>query len=191
MDLSTQISSLDEFKAIDSGFLSTDWKSLGDIDNPIQTNTCELASACQLSINTQCSVVKLQNCAFDDFNYNFNEADGVLIADKNKRSAMVKFPLRLTFQQPVRAIGTQISIDGKPEANYFGMMQLNLGNDIADDYWQVRGTLSSARGSAPFIGAKAAPGKLISEAWFDAVYISNVPASRILMVAINTLYVLP
>jgi hypothetical protein len=194
MDLSRRINTLNAFKTIDANYITLDWGDLGTLGSPIASNQCDLTNSCQLTVNTDFSSANLQCCNFNDFNYNFKDNENILVADRNKRGETIRFPIRLSFNPPVRAVATQISVDA-PQAGtgYFGQIQLHLGTSITDDYWQTKkeGTLNSTRDTAPFLGAVAARNKAIYEVWIDAFNSDQNSPSTIFMVAINSLLVIP
>jgi hypothetical protein len=169
---------------------------------------CQIDQSLQDYVSAQCTVnvdlkgatVSIEHCAVGAFPYNFNiqYGEGLIMVDNEPdfvagRKVAEKFPIHLTFNPPVKSIGTQIAISSSDQINidYIGFLNVKLqtANGEDWDYWQTSGAFNQANGRAPFVGAEAKAGKLISEAWFDAAdanMLNNVP-----VVAINTLYILP
>jgi hypothetical protein len=169
---------------------------------------CQIDQALQDYVSPQCSVnvdlkgstVCIQHCAIGAFPYSFNVqfGQGLIMVDNAPdfvagRKVAEKFPIHLTFNPPVKAIGTQIAISSSDQIDieYFGILNVRMdsGNNRDWDYWQTLGVFNQILGSAPFIGAEAKAGKLISEAWFDAADANNL--NNVPIVAINTLYIVP
>ena len=128
--------------------------------------------------------VSLSRCSVHGFNFNFASGDPVLLGD----NLAGKLPVHLTFNPPVRAVGTQVSASGPVGHAYLAQFAVRL----ADGTWRpctANATLNRKRGTAPFVGALAADGVEITEAWFDVVDVTN--QVDFVRVAINQLYWVP
>ena len=129
--------------------------------------------------------VSISRCSTALFNYNLGGNEGVLLGD----NLAGRLPVHLYFRTPVKALGTQVSAIGPVGRNY--LAQCSVRTDDGQ-WWAVppqSARLSRKRGTAPFLGASARPGRLIDEAWFDVVD----PVNRVdfLRVAIGGLCFVP
>lgn len=118
------------------------------------------------------------------FDYNFDTGEGVLLGD----NLAGKLPVHLFFNPPVTGVGTQVSAVGPVDQAYLAQLSVRLD----DGHWHLHaspGELNRLPGTAPFIGARCANGRLITEVWFDVVDPGN--QADFTQVAINHLYFVP
>lgn len=128
--------------------------------------------------------VCVSRCSKQGFDYNFDTGEGVLLGD----NLAGKLPVHLFFNPPVAGVGTQVSAVGPVGKVYLAQMSVRLD----DGLWHLHagtGQLSRQRGTAPFIGARCANDRLITEVWFDVVDPNN--QVDFTQVAINHLYFVP
>ena len=141
---------------------------------------------CAITIDLSGPAVFLQRCNKEEFNYNFQADDGVLLCDM---AAGVR-RLHLTFSVPgsagFRAMGSHVSATGPVDADYSANLIVRLSDGTLASAMPQIGRLSRVRDTAPFIGAWAPSGLRIQEAMFS---VSNLQAaSQFLQLAISGLY---
>ena len=141
---------------------------------------------CAIRIDLSGPAVFLQRCNDQEFNYNFQPDDGVLLCDI---AAGVR-RLHLTFSVPgsagLRAMGSHVSATGPVDADYSANLIVRLSDGTLASAMPQIGRLSRVRNTAPFIGAWAPSGLRIQEAMFS---VSNLQAaSQFLQLAISGLY---
>ncbi len=139
---------------------------------------------CDITLDIGGPPMRLSVCSTGGFNFNFDSGEGVLLGD----NLAGKLPVHLTFNPPLRAIGSHVSASGPVNRDYLAKLEVKLDDGV----WHPQsciGTLNRVRGSAPFMGAFTANGKRITEAWFDVVCPLN--RNDFLCVAINHFYFMP
>jgi hypothetical protein len=128
--------------------------------------------------------VYVSRCGKQGYDYNFDTGEGVLLGD----NLAGKLPVHLFFNPPVAGVGAQVSAVGPVGKAYLAQLAVRLD----DGQWQMQpgpGKLSRQRGTAPFLGARCANGRSITELWFDVVDPNN--QVDFTQVAINHLYFVP
>jgi hypothetical protein len=138
---------------------------------------------CDIRIDVSGPQVTLDRCGLDRFKCNFDIGDGVLGGDMMPGAR----PIHLTFSPGLKAVGAQISADGRAGVSYAGHLAVRM----SDGTWELpvssNGVLDHrCQGSAPFVGVTALNGLRIVEAAFYAVNLSS--AVQFNQVAINDLY---
>lgn len=129
--------------------------------------------------------LSISRCSRLLFNYNFAANDSVLLGD----NLAGRMPVHLRFATPLRSVGAAVSAVGPVGRDYLAQCALRLDDG---QWWQVppvQARLGRTRGSAPFLGGTAAPGRSISEIWFDVVDPTN--QVDFMRVAINGLCFVP
>ncbi|MFT4101655.1 MAG: hypothetical protein QM674_11570 [Burkholderiaceae bacterium] len=128
--------------------------------------------------------VSLSICAPTNVRGQFRRGDSVLLADCHPNFK----PLRLLFDPPVSAVGTQVGAIGMAGQAYDSVLYA-AGADGEAQGRSVRATLRNVVGNAPFVGLRCRDGACITEAWFDVL--SPDGAGSFSQVAINQLYFVP
>lgn len=132
---------------------------------------------------------RVSRCSSQYFGASFNIGEGVLLGD----NLAGRMPVHLFFPTPMRSIGAAVSADGPNGQLYLAQCAVRLD----DGQWhavspQLATLVAAAPGlaaTAPMMGAIAAPGSAIVEAWFDVIDPSNLVDFR--QVAIGDLLFLP
>ncbi|MFT3805047.1 MAG: hypothetical protein QM766_27980 [Burkholderiaceae bacterium] len=118
-------------------------------------------------------------------NGQFALGDPVLIADCDP----IRKPLRLTFDPPVRAVGTRIAALGGKAGESFDATLYAGEADGQSQGRGVRAICEAGSAVAPFVGLRCLDGARISEAWFDTISPDGQGSFK--QVAINQLYLIP
>lgn len=126
-------------------------------------------------------------CGRKKFPYNFALGASALLAD-NRPGRM---PLHLRFLTPMRSVGAEVSAIGTTGRPYEAQCDL-----VLDDHrWMsipsrpAAITLSRKQSSAPFMGATAMAGRVITDVWFDAI--DPADQENFLRIAISDLHFVP
>ena len=125
-------------------------------------------AALAITIDTRGPLKEISCCRKTDFNGNFATGDGVL----QGTSKAGQMPVHLSFDPPLKSVGTYVSASGSVGQPYMVLMDV-LCSDGSSGKFSVNGVLSRTRGSAPFAGAIALPGAGITDIWFDTVHLGN------------------
>lgn len=142
--------------------------------------------------------VRVRYCGQGDFDCNFLEAEALLAAaDPDTVDLPNHAPIRLTFSQPVKAVGCHVA--GAGGADLYGepFMAVLYARRQGQAQWEVPvakgGVLGHAikpgtlQGLAPFVGVRDDSGAGIEAVTFDVALMANF---RFAQVAISTLYYL-
>lgn len=131
-------------------------------------------------------VAQVYQCTRNDADMNFSEGEGVLNCEADPLTNLV----HLRFNPPVRAVGTHVTghwTDGRKYMVSF-IVVLEDGTKCAPFAVAAQGTFSTKRDTAPFVGAKASAGNLISEMYCDIYPTGRIVIDSEADVAIGNLY---
>jgi hypothetical protein len=146
-----------------------------------------LDSNVQIFVNETGPVVRRRDCSNTDFDCNFWLGDSMLAAaDPSPSSDVLEAPIRLRFSPAVRAVGAWIGVSPKNpfDAPFFAQplfatLWVMLQADptqwhlVTANGWTGHASPVGTPLTAPFVGARASGGGLVSKLRFNASLLGN------------------
>lgn len=138
-----------------------------------------------VTIDVAAQVIELSECAPNRVRGQFRLRDCVLLGDV---AAALK-PIRVTFSDPVRAVGAFVGAEGTVNQAYRASINTIDPDTGLECSVRLPAVIGQAVGTAPFLGLRRDGRGLIDEVWFKVSSGDTGPAPG--RVAISQLYVLP